>query len=80
MTPEETTPAEEVISEEETTEEEVTETPEYNVEEDMTVLFSGEELTEEFQEKAKTIFEVLLSIPKLLRLLRTWRRRTKYAS
>ena len=61
MTPEETTPAEEVISEEETTEEVVAETPEYNVEEDMTALFSGEELTEEFQEKAKTIFEAAIN-------------------
>tara|TARA_B100000085_G_scaffold200074_1_gene183617 strand:- start:383 stop:1450 length:1068 start_codon:yes stop_codon:yes gene_type:complete len=61
MTPEETTPEEEVISEEETTEEVVAETPEYNVEEDMTALFSGEELTEEFQEKAKTIFEAAIN-------------------
>ena len=61
MTPEETTPEEEVISEEETTEEVVVETPEYNVEEDMTALFSGEELTEEFQEKAKTIFEAAIN-------------------
>ncbi|AOV60484.1 prohead core scaffold protein [Synechococcus phage S-CAM9] len=48
---------EEVISEEEV----VDETPEYNIEEDMAALFSGEELTEEFQEKAKTIFEAAIN-------------------
>ena len=51
-------PAEEVISEEEVV---VDETPEYNIEEDMAALFSGEELTEEFQEKAKTIFEAAIN-------------------
>jgi hypothetical protein len=50
-------PEEEVISEEEV----VDETPEYNIEEDMAALFSGEELTEEFQEKAKTIFEAAIN-------------------
>ena len=50
-------PEEETITEEE----EVTETPEYSVEEDMAALFSGEELTEEFQEKAKTIFEAAIN-------------------
>jgi len=47
-------------SEAETTEEVVTEeeeTVEYSVEEDVAALLSGEELSEEFQEKAKTIFE-----------------------
>ena len=58
---EETETPEEVISEEEATEEVVAETPEYNVEEDMAALFSGEELTEEFQEKAKTIFEAAIN-------------------
>ena len=51
----------EAPEEETITEEEVTETPEYNVEEDMAALFSGEELTEEFQEKAKTIFEAAIN-------------------
>ena len=37
------------------------ETPEYDIDEDMTALFSGEELSEEFQEKAKTIFEAAIS-------------------
>ena len=50
-------PEEETITEEEI----VDETPEYNIEEDMTALFSGEELSEEFQEKAKTIFEAAIS-------------------
>jgi hypothetical protein len=50
-----------VAEEEEVTEEEVTETPEYDIEEDMSALFSGEELSEEFQEKAKTIFEAAIN-------------------
>ena len=50
-------PEEETITEEEVTEE----TPEFSVEEDMAALFSGEELTEEFQEKAKTIFEAAIN-------------------
>ena len=53
---------EEPVIEEETTdevvaEEETTETVEYNVEEDVNALLGGEELSEEFKEKAKTIFE-----------------------
>ena len=47
-------------SEAETTEEVVAEeeeTVEYSVEDDVAALLSGEELSEEFQEKAKTIFE-----------------------
>ena len=59
VTEEETT---EVVAEEEVTEEEVVteeEAPkvEYNVEEDVNALLQGEELSEEFQEKARTIFE-----------------------
>jgi hypothetical protein len=50
-----------VAEEEEVTEEEIVETPEYDIEEDMTALFSGEELSEEFQEKAKTIFEAAIN-------------------
>ena len=45
----------EVVAEEEKVVEE--QTPEINVEDDMNALFSGEELSEEFQNKAKTIFE-----------------------
>ena len=50
----------EVVAEEETSEEEVVseeETVEFSVEEDVAALLQGEELSEEFQEKAKTIFE-----------------------
>jgi len=62
MAREEVEETQEVVAEEEqVTEEEVTETPEYDIEEDMNALFSGEELTEEFQEKAKTIFEAAIS-------------------
>ena len=57
---------EEPVIEEETTdevvaEEETTETVEYNVEEDVNALLGGEELSEEFKEKAKTIFEAAIS-------------------
>ncbi len=56
---------EEVVSEEETSEEEkvVAEeeiVTEISVEEDIEALLSGEELSEEFQEKAKTIFEAAI--------------------
>ena len=63
---EEETTEEEVVAEEETTEEEVVaeaeETEELNidVEEDVTALLEGEELSEEFQEKARTIFEAAI--------------------
>ena len=71
---EEETTEEEVVSEEETTEEEVvaeatdeteeevqeTAEAEFNVEEDVAALFSGEELSEEFQDKARTIFETAI--------------------
>jgi len=65
---EETTAStEEVVSEEETTEEaevvaEEEEAPEaeYNVEEDVEALLAGEELSEDFQEKARTIFETAI--------------------
>jgi|TARA_B100002019_G_C21228272_1_gene578587 hypothetical protein len=55
---EEETTEEEVVSEEETSEDEVV--VEYNVEEDVEALLQGEELSEEFREKAKTIFEAAL--------------------
>ena len=56
---------EEVVAEEEITEEEVVseeEEPqaEYDIEEDVQALLSGEELSEEFQEKARTIFETAI--------------------
>ena len=54
----------EVVAEEETTEEEVVSEeevqPEYNIEEDVEALLAGEELSEEFQEKARTIFETAI--------------------
>ena len=67
MAKEETdTSEEEVVSEAETTEEEVvseeeTTQEEYNVEEDVNALLGGEELSEEFREKAKVIFEAALN-------------------
>jgi len=61
---EEETTEEEVVAEEETTEEEVvaedsTEV-EINVEDDINALIAGEELSEEFQERARTIFETAI--------------------
>ena len=68
---EEESTEEEVVAEEETTEEEVvseeevTETEEivaeYDIEEDVNALLQGEELSEEFQEKARTIFEAAIN-------------------
>ena len=59
---EEETSTEEVVSEEETTEEEVVTEAEknINVDEDINALIAGEELSEEFQEKARTIFETAI--------------------
>jgi len=62
-----TASAEDVVSEEETseeaevvTEEEEAPEAEYNVEEDVEALLAGEELSEDFQEKARTIFETAI--------------------
>ena len=52
---EEEVAAEEVVTEAEETEEE------FSIEEDVQALFEGEELSEEFQEKARTIFEAAIS-------------------
>ena len=57
---EEETTEEEVVSEEEQTEEEVVTETIVNVDEDIEALLKGEELSEEFQEKAKTIFEAAI--------------------
>ena len=60
---EEETAEEEVVAEEETTEEEVVaEEEDYavDVEQDVQALFEGEELSEEFQSKARTIFEAAI--------------------
>ena len=45
----------------EVVEEELVEETPYNVDEDLSALLSGEELSEEFQEKAKTIFEAAIT-------------------
>jgi hypothetical protein len=64
---EEETTEEEVVAEAETTEEEVVEEEvaeeivEYDMEEDVNALLQGEELSEEFQEKARTIFEAAIN-------------------
>ena len=60
---EEETSEEEVVSEEETTEESEEEEiiAEINIEEDIEALLAGEELSEEFQEKARTIFEAAIT-------------------
>ena len=65
---EEETTEEEIVAEQETSEEEVVEEveeevptkEEFNIEEDVEALLAGEELSEEFQEKAKTIFETAI--------------------
>ena len=53
--------SEEVLEEEEATTEEVVAETEYSVEEDVNALLGGEELSEEFREKAKIVFEAALS-------------------
>ena len=58
---EEETTENEVVAEEETTEEEVVaEEEKIDVDEDLNALIAGEELSEEFQEKARTIFETAI--------------------
>jgi len=65
MAKEEAETTEEVVAEDQTTEEEVVSeketVEEYNVEEDVNALLGGEELSEEFREKAKVIFEAALN-------------------
>ena len=56
----------EVVAEEEATDEEVVEEEsepivEFNIDDDVNALLEGEELSEEFQEKAKTIFEAAIN-------------------
>ena len=57
---EEEATTDEVVAEEETTEEEVIEEENYDVDADVAALLEGEELSEEFQDKAKTIFETAI--------------------
>ena len=55
---EEEVSTEEIVAEEETAEETVAE---YDIEEDVNALLGGEELSEDFKEKAKTIFEAAIN-------------------
>ena len=55
-----TTDKEEVVAEEETTEEEVVAEDKIDVEEDLNALIAGEELSEDFQAKARVIFETAI--------------------
>ena len=57
---EEETTTDEVVTEEETTEDEVVAEDKIDVEDDLNALIAGEELSEEFQEKARTIFEAAI--------------------
>jgi hypothetical protein len=58
---EETIEEEEISTEEVVSEEETETIAEYDVEEDVNALLGGEELSEEFKEKAKTIFEAAIN-------------------
>jgi AcrR family transcriptional regulator len=58
---EETIEEEEVSTEDVVSEEETEIVAEYDVEEDVNALLGGEELSEEFKEKAKTIFEAAIN-------------------
>ena len=62
MKEEEQLDTEEVLEEEEVTTEEVVAeaTPEYDIEEDVNALLGGEDLSEDFKAKAKTIFEAAI--------------------
>ena len=62
LSTEDTIEEEEVTTDEVVAEEETTETvAEYDVEEDVNALLGGEELSEDFKEKAKTIFEAAIN-------------------
>jgi len=62
LSTEETIEEEEVSTDDVVAEEEsVEETAEYDIEEDVNALLGGEELSEEFKEKAKTIFEAAIN-------------------
>ena len=76
---EDQTSEEEVVAEEEVTEEEVTELPEItdevDIDDDVNALLGGQELSEEFREKAKTIFEAALK-SKVTELREAWKKLT----
>ena len=57
---EEEVAADEVVAEAEETEEELVEEEGFDIEADVQALFEGEELSEEFQSKARTIFEAAI--------------------
>ena len=59
--PAEVEETQEVVAEEEATEEEVVEEESIDIEADVNALFEGEELSEEFQNKARTIFEAAIN-------------------
>ena len=61
LSTEDTIEEEETVTDEVVAEEETTEVAEYDIEEDVNALLGGEELTEEFKEKAKTIFEAAIN-------------------
>ncbi len=58
---EETIEEEEISTEEVVSEEETETVAEYDIEEDVNALLGGEDLSEEFKEKAKTIFEAAIN-------------------
>jgi len=58
---EEEVAADEVVAEAEETDEELVEEEGFDIEEDVQALFEGEELSEEFQDKARTIFEAAIT-------------------
>jgi hypothetical protein len=61
MTKEESEVEEEVLEEEETSTEEVVAEEGFDIDEDVNALLGGEELSEEFREKAKVVFEAALN-------------------
>ena len=67
---------EEEISTEDVVSEEETVVAEYDVEEDVNALLGGEELSEDFKEKAKTIFEAAIN-SKVAALKKNWKHSIK---
>ena len=61
LSTEDTIEEEETVTDEVVSEEETTEVAEYDIEEDVNALLGGEDLSEEFREKAKTIFEAAIN-------------------
>ncbi len=61
LSTEDTIEEEEKVTDEVVSEEETTEVAEYDIEEDVNALLGGEDLSEEFREKAKTIFEAAIN-------------------